>query len=477
MDNDIKAILLRIKDNIRSIENGLIAAPILEEIDSDFHRLMELIKLFLISQRDTYYGFILMNMTFRAAFDSNGIAGIVLNEFPPVFESNPLLLCHFSLKEILYIVCHEIDHVVLNHPSEMVKLGHDDPDLLMKFNLAADAAVNDRINDEMKQHNHKFLEQPDGLITSDVLAEMFGLKKVRHAENYLYYFELIKALQPPEECPQNQPQRMLEEKRASDEGGSGSASGSAADDGEKDESQSSVTTIDNLENAKDHDWQVDGDEEDAQAAARELVNTAVEMMNDEARGLMPGHFMSQVAVLNQPPKLTWQQILKRYVGTISADKRKTRTRLNRRQPDRFDLSGRMDEKVLKIIVAIDTSASVDDKMISGIMNEIFGILAKRKHEITVLECDSQVQRVYRVSKPSELQKKVAGRGGTAFAPAIEYINSDRYYRDALMIYFTDGFGENRIPKPRTYRNIWVVFDHVRNLSLREPYGVVIALER
>ena len=72
--------------------------------------------------------------------------------------------------------------------------------------------------------------------------------------------------------------------------------------------------------------------------------------------------MSQVAVLNQPPKLTWQQILKRYVGTISADKRKTRTRLNRRQPDRFDLSGRMDEKVLKIIVAIDTSASVDDKM-------------------------------------------------------------------------------------------------------------------
>ena len=137
----------------------------------------------------------------------------------------------------------------------------------------------------------------------------------------------------------------------------------------------------------------------------------------------------------------------------------------------------MDDKVLKIIVAIDTSASVDDEMISSIINEIFAILAKRKHEITILECDSKVQRVYRITKPSDIQKKVAGRGGTEFSPAIEYINHDRYYRDALMIYFTDGYGENRIPKPRTYRNIWVVFDHVRNLSVQDPYGVVIALER
>ena len=116
-------------------------------------------------------------------------------------------------------------------------------------------------------------------------------------------------------------------------------------------------------------------------------------------------------------------------------------------------------------------------MISAIINEIFGILAKRKHEITILECDSKVQRVYRIAKPSDIQKKVAGRGGTAFSPAIDYINNNRYYRDALMIYFTDGYGESRIPKPRTYRNIWVVFDHVRNLSVQEPYGVVIALER
>lgn len=472
MDNDISAILLRIKDNIRTIKSSTTAQPILEEIDADFHQMMELIKLFLISERDSYYGFILMNLSFRAAFSSDGIAGILLNEFPPVFQSNPLLLCEFSLKEIIYIVCHEIDHILLNHPSEMVRLGHDDPDLMMKFNLAADAAVNDRINDEIKGRSSKFLRQPEGAITSDVLAKMFGLKSVAHAENYRYYFELIKDRNNPEGQPQNQPQRMLEKVAGQP------YTGSTASSGDNDDEQGqTIITVNNVDGLTDHDWHVNGDEEDADAAVRELVNAAVGMMNNEARGLMPGHFMSQVELLNRPPKLTWQHILKRYVGTISAEKRKTRMRLNRRQPGRFDLSGRMDDKVLKIVIAIDTSASVDDDMIGSIINEVFAILAKRKHEITILECDSKVQRVYRIAKPSDIQKKVAGRGGTAFSPAIEYINHDRYYRDALMIYFTDGYGESRIPKPRTYRNIWVVFDHVRNLSVQEPYGVVIALER
>ena len=190
---------------------------------------------------------------------------------------------------------------------------------------------------------------------------------------------------------------------------------------------------------------------------------------------MPATFMSQVKEINKPAELSWQAILKKYVGTIAANKRKTRMRLNRRQPERFDLSGRVDDKVLKIAVAIDTSGSVDDEMIAKIFNEIFEILAKRKHEITVIECDAEVQRVYKARNRSEIQKKVMGRGGTWFSPVIDYINNDKYFRDALLIYFTDGYGEREIPKPRTYRNIWVVFGGEKNLSLKEPYGVVLSL--
>jgi predicted metal-dependent peptidase len=68
-----------------------------------------------------------------------------------------------------------------------------------------------------------------------------------------------------------------------------------------------------------------------------------------------------------------------------------------------------------------------------------------------------------------------GRGGTWFSPVIDYVNNDKYFRDALLIYFTDGYGEREIPKPRTYRNIWVVFGGAKNLSLKEPYGIVLSL--
>ena len=435
---------------------------------------MELCKLFLISERDSYYGYFLMNMQFSVNFGANSIAGIKLNTFPPVFESNPLLLCKFKLKEILYVICHEIDHIVLNHPAEMVKANPTkDEQTFYEFNLAADASVNDRIDHEIKAENRAFLAHPDGVITSKVLAKMYEIKHLLSMENYAYYFGMIsgKKQKDEENAPGNGQDSMMQQQNQKDgtEQGGSSVSGQQSEDGDE------IVTAANCGELTDHNWEAGDDAEDAQAVVREFVNAAVDMMNEESRGLMPAHFMSQVELINKPPVLSWQAILKKYVGTISANKRKTRMRLNRRQPERFDLSGRVDDKVLKIAVAIDTSGSVDDHMIAQIFNEIFAILAKRKHEITVIECDAQVQRVYRAQNAGEIQKKVAGRGGTCFSPVIEYVNNDKYFRDALLIYFTDGFGEREIPKPKTYRNLWVVFDDERHLSLKEPYGVVLKL--
>lgn len=487
MANDITSLLYRIKENIRAIEAGDTRDSLLDEVRSDFLELVETIKLFLISERDSYYGYFMMNMQFRANFESDSIAGIKLNEFPAVFEANPLLLCKFSLKEIIYIFCHEIDHVAYNHPAEMVKSNPDkDPDVFYQFNLAADAAVNDRINHEIKAENHLFMKSPDGLITSKVLSKMYRLGNIPEMENYAYYFGLIaekNAKQPYGSSgdAQNGASSMMQkqnqkdgtdknERLQSDETGDMDGAGDGEGEGAK-----IVTAANCVGKLTDHNWEAGNDAEDAAAAVRELVNSAVDMMNEESRGLMPATFMSQVKEINKPAELSWQAILKKYVGTIAANKRKTRMRLNRRQPERFDLSGRVDDKVLKIAVAIDTSGSVDDEMTAKIFNEIFEILAKRKHEITVIECDAEIQRVYKARNKSEIQKKVMGRGGTWFSPVIDYINNDKYFRDALLIYFTDGFGEDKIPKPRTYRNIWVVFGGAKNLSLKEPYGIVLSL--
>ena len=235
-------------------------------------------------------------MQFRANFTANSIAGIKLNEFPPVLEANPLLLCKFTLKEILYIICHEIDHVVLNHPAEMVKANPEkDPDRFYEFNLAADASVNDRINHEIKSENKKFLFAPKGLITSAELAKMFNLRYVASMENYAYYFALItgKEKQPQNGTPQNGQDSMMSQK-GNQAGDSDSGNGNAPFDEQSNETDGNgengkqIVTANNCGNLQDHNWEAGEDAEDAAAATRELVNAAVGMMNEESRGMMPG---------------------------------------------------------------------------------------------------------------------------------------------------------------------------------------------
>ena len=489
---DIKVLLLNIKKNIVKVESGQSDKNTLKEIERDFLDVLELIKLFMISRRDSYYGYFMMNMKFKVDFGYDGLAGILLNHYPPVFVSNPLVLCKITLQEIIYTVCHEIEHVILNHPAEMVKINPNNDDAThLKLNYAADASVNDRLDDEIRQ-GCKFMVTPKFIVNSKAFKEIFGLSKVARLENFIYYYNLIKDKDVDEddpqytmqkykdECQSSSPSDKIGEAESKDSQGDANQNNTSSGEGESsdEEENSQIINSDNVTGANDHCWGDDGEEyEDIFANTKEFINQSFNMMNEETRGLMPDSFISQVKKINEPPKINWKSILKKYIGTISADQIHTRRRLNRRQPDRFDLSGKMNDKVLKIVVAIDTSGSMTDRQVELIFNELFAILAKRKYIITVIECDAAIQRIYKVKKPSDVQLNVLGRGGTSYKPVIKYINENREYRDALLIYFTDGFGDEAIPKPLTYRNLWVITDGTPDqLSLAEPYGIVISME-
>lgn len=491
------------------------SSGLLDEIDCNFQRFARLVALFLVSERDTYYGYFFMAMTFRTDFACTSIAGIRLDQYPPVFETNPLILMRYSLKEIVYIFCHEVDHVVFNHPAEMVRSNPEgDPEKYRLFNLAADASVNDQLNQEIAA-GKKFLRMPKGAVTSQTLKKTFGLRSVKSGESYQYYYDLIKGKdkgEKPEDGPEGSDgngvagsgdsgtgvapipcttPREGQAGRQAPGAGRGGASGagafeaalgsvSAQDDDAR--AQAAVTAGQAAGHVTDHEWlasegtdqMVDVDQMLAKAT-KELVNEANQIMGSEARGMMPARFSSQVKRLNRPAELNWQSILKKYVGAVAAEKQKTRARLNRRQPRRYDLSGSREGKMLRIVVAIDTSASMGDDAIRKIFNEIFAIVSRKRFELTVIECDASIQRVYELKSPNDLPDHVNGRGGTAFTPVINYINENRRFRDALLIYFTDGFGESRIPKPLTYRNLWVILGDPECLSVKRPYGAVLPL--
>ena len=64
MQTDIVQLLANIKSNIAAVEQGERRAAVLDEIEADCVHMLELMKLFLISERDSYYGYFLMNLTY-----------------------------------------------------------------------------------------------------------------------------------------------------------------------------------------------------------------------------------------------------------------------------------------------------------------------------------------------------------------------------------------------------------------------------
>ena len=80
-----------------------------------------------------------------------------------------------------------------------------------------------------------------------------------------------------------------------------------------------------------------------------------------------------------------------------------------------------------------------------------------------------------VRKFKDIKERINIRGGTKFTPVFKYANSKKVN---LLVYFTDGKGENRLEViPRGYKVLWVISGRGDKLSLDNPYGAVKKLSK
>ena len=97
-------------------------------------------------------------------------AAVTIDTNPFTLIVNPLLLGKYTIKEMVYIICHEIEHLVLDHPAEGLKVNQiGDPEAHELLNLAMDASVNDRLDMEIDKYKLNIMSKPDGRITSKYL--------------------------------------------------------------------------------------------------------------------------------------------------------------------------------------------------------------------------------------------------------------------------------------------------------------------
>ncbi len=175
----------------------------------------------------------------------------------------------------------------------------------------------------------------------------------------------------------------------------------------------------------------------------------------DAPGLGAGELLEELGQpVRAPQSFSWRTALRDFVAR---ERRPTAcwSRPNRRFADQIgERPGRIrridEHGPPSLIAAIDTSGSMDADTLVEI-GDALAALRRLSREITVVECDARIQRVYRFDGAL---RDVQGRGGTDLRPVFEPAFLRAHPSD-LLVYFTDG--EGAVPeKDPGVPTLWVL---------------------
>jgi len=177
--------------------------------------------------------------------------------------------------------------------------------------------------------------------------------------------------------------------------------------------------------------------------------------------------IERVVDINPKPKISWRDRLYRYINTHAKSDYQMFPP-NKKHLYRGIALPSIYSQELKIIIAIDTSASIDKDMLDIFLSEVYEIMQIFPHYIIeLIECDAKIQNITRLTPLEPLQSTLKGGGGTDFRPVFEHIET--LYEDfKFLIYFTDGLGTFPKHKP-SIDTLWVM----PSSKIDIPFGEIL----
>ncbi len=365
------------------------------EYNREFFALVDKVNLSLMEDKDNFYGYFLFQMEKVIRFDMTSATSVNFKGAKYVIYFNPIIFLELNMKQMETTIKHEILHIVSQHLIRGKEL--KDKYSTLAINMAMDVVVNQYLN---------YL--PPYAITLEYINVKYNLN-LEPYKTFEYYLEKI------------QTELDLQEED---------------DEGEEIDSNENVAVEFDIE--KTHDFWDESDEVDEKT----LKEFTEKIADNSQKGSIPIYIEGMIKSLKSSKgELPWNLYLKKLMGTVEANKKKTTTRRNRRQPNRLDLRGEL----------------------RGYKAEI------------IIECDKEIRRAYKVKSIKDVKDRITTGGGTEFTPVFEYANNKKLN---LLVYFTDGKGEERLKVlPRGYKVLWVISGRGETLSLLQPFGAVKKLSK
>ncbi|HPY90742.1 MAG TPA: VWA-like domain-containing protein [Lentisphaeria bacterium] len=190
----------------------------------------------------------------------------------------------------------------------------------------------------------------------------------------------------------------------------------------------------------------------------------------DRRGDLPSNLLTQLGLLN-PPQIPWQRLFHRFADAAVARDDYSLARPNRRYlAMNLIVPGRYQETLNRVVIALDTSASMDKEELRDVASEIVGMMPL-VDDITLIVADAAIQEVVPFEGLESFLRagRLPGRGGTDHVCVFDYIAEHRL-NPSLFIGLTDlgsSFPEQKPPYPV----LWVT----PHRHAEAPWGQVIAL--
>jgi predicted metal-dependent peptidase len=213
----------------------------------------------------------------------------------------------------------------------------------------------------------------------------------------------------------------------------------------------------------------------ADGLTKEVIKQAVAEAHAQAKaaGKWPAGIKELIEDLLGKEQVNWKKLLRQYIGNrVKAGSKHSW----KRESKRFGTlqKGKLKHRIIKIAVGIDTSGSISNEDLQEFMTEIHGIMNSYKTDITIVECDAKVGKVYTLRKYMKVDPKFTGRGGTDLREIFNYFDGEgRAKKPEMLVCFTDL--ETPFPEKETLKTLWVRTSN--GYQDKVPFGKLIIIPR
>jgi predicted metal-dependent peptidase len=159
----------------------------------------------------------------------------------------------------------------------------------------------------------------------------------------------------------------------------------------------------------------------------------------ESMGVLPAGLERLVEDIKNPPQ-DWRAILRRFVQRNACHDYSWRQPSSRYVYAGLYLPALRSETMPPMVIAVDTSGSIDDLTVKQFAKEIGAIVEEMQPErVYVIYCDAEIQGVDVFERGEPVVVSPKGFGGTDFRPVFEWI-AEEDITPSCLVYLTDMAG-------------------------------------